>query len=82
MKVEKLLGGGRLVGNMGRAGHERSMIHLKKSKLPGTEKTRMVVALLDRWAGPDHVGLIGHESLGLFLRAMGAYLKVLSNKLT
>lgn len=60
MKVEKFSCGGRLLGSMGRAGHETSMIQLKKSKLAGREKTKMVLAVLDRWAGPDHVGLIGH----------------------
>lgn len=39
VRAEKLPGRGRLVGNMVRAGVERSMVQLKKSKLSGTEKT-------------------------------------------
>lgn len=80
MRAEKLTGRGRLVGNMVRAGTERSMVQLKKSKLAGTEIAGVLQAVLDRWAGPDHVGLL--ESLGLFLRAVGNYLKVLSSSMT
>lgn len=53
MRVVKFPDRRRPIRNLGRAGVERSVVHLKKSKLPGTEKTRVVQAVLDRWVGPD-----------------------------
>lgn len=41
MGIEKFPDRRSPIKNLGRAGVERSMVHLKKSKLPGTEKIRV-----------------------------------------
>lgn len=60
------------MGNMVRAGVERSMVQLKKSKLAGTKKTGVVHAVLDSCSGPNHVGLLGHgREFGSFSQGSG-----------
>lgn len=72
MRVEKFSDRRRPYRNLRRAGVERNVVHLKKSKLPGTEKTRVVQAVLDRWVGPDPMGLVGHSrDLGSFSKDNG-----------
>ena len=66
------------MGDIGRAGVEKDHVHIKKSKVAGTEKTRAVQAVAGQVGKGQIMWVLEAtvESLCLVLRTVGNHLKV------